>query len=201
MDISLEHISLTYDKQKVLADISLTLDATTGYALMGKSGIGKTSLLHIIAGITTPTTGVIVCPTAYRVATVFQEARLLPWYTVTTNIQLVCPDCTHEQITAMLVDLDMADTGDKYPHQLSGGMAQRVSIARALLYHGDVILLDEPFAGLDQQTKITTASVILHHTIGKPIIAVLHHSEEVALLNLEVLPFHTLQTTPTKGGL
>ena len=192
MNISLENISFSYPNQSVLNSISLTLDFTTKYALMGKSGMGKTTLLHIISGILSPNSGTIVSDSPYRSSTVFQEPRLLPWYTVVQNIQLTCPHCDEKKIISLLSALDMGDTFHKYPHELSGGMAQRVSIARALLYGGDVFLLDEPFSGLDQTTKETTAKVILEYTKDKPLIAVLHHPEEASLLHLQVLTFKSL---------
>jgi NitT/TauT family transport system ATP-binding protein len=133
-------------------------------ALLGPSGCGKSTLLRVIAGLIAPSSGsVVIEPTAHGAAAsfgfVFQEPTLMPWATVAANVALPLriagrPRGTRqEMVEAALAKVGMADAAESFPHQLSGGMKMRASIARALVTDPGILLMDEPFAALDEITR------------------------------------------------
>ena len=142
----------------VLEEITLEVEPGELHAILGPSGCGKTTLLRIIAGLVDPSGGSVAVADDSRVATVFQKPRLLPWRTVSENIAFaakglaIAPFDLEERVTEVMRLTQLTDAADQYPQQLSGGMAQRVAFARALLVEPDVLLLDEPFANLDALT-------------------------------------------------
>jgi ABC-type nitrate/sulfonate/bicarbonate transport system ATPase subunit len=142
----------------VLEEITLEVEPGELHAILGPSGCGKTTLLRIIAGLVDPSGGSVVVADDSRVATVFQKPRLLPWRTVSENIAFaakglaIAPFDLEDRVTEVMRLTQLTDAADQYPQQLSGGMAQRVAFARALLVEPDVLLLDEPFANLDALT-------------------------------------------------
>lgn len=142
----------------VLEEITLEIEPGELHAILGPSGCGKTTLLRIIAGLVDPSGGSVAVADDSRVATVFQKPRLLPWRTVSENIAFAAkglataPFDLEERVTEVMRLTQLTGAADQYPQQLSGGMAQRVAFARALLVEPDVLLLDEPFANLDALT-------------------------------------------------
>jgi NitT/TauT family transport system ATP-binding protein len=165
--VALRSVSLTYGNREVLRDIDLQVGAGEFVAVVGPSGCGKTSLLRVIGGLVAPTTGsvevvgrVVTEPRA-DVAIVFQDygRALLPWRTVHGNIELSLearsiPKPERAAIVgALLAQLGLEDHSALYPAQLSGGLQQRVQIARALAQDPDVLLMDEPFGALDAITR------------------------------------------------
>lgn len=142
----------------VLEEITLEVEPGELHAILGPSGCGKTTLLRIIAGLVDPSGGSVAVADDSRVATVFQKPRLLPWRTVSENIAFAAkglataPFDLEERVTEVMRLTQLTGAADQYPQQLSGGMAQRVAFARALLVEPDVLLLDEPFANLDALT-------------------------------------------------
>jgi NitT/TauT family transport system ATP-binding protein len=154
----LDQVYHRYGQQLVLADISLTATSGEMMALMGPSGCGKTTLLNLLAGLLSPTAGTVaVAPT--RTAYVFQEPRLLPWYTVVENIALGLQAQgmaarPRLQLACTLAEtVGLAAAAHLYPPQLSGGMKQRVNLARAFAVNPQLLLLDEPFSSLDMGTR------------------------------------------------
>lgn len=152
---------------RVLEDVDLEISAGSFVALVGPSGSGKSTLLRLIAGLDTPSSGQITIePAAERRATgtaatafVFQDAHLLPWRSVLDNVALplellgVERKEARRRAEAPLADVELGDALMRYPDQLSGGMRMRVSIARALVTEPELLLLDEPFAALDELTR------------------------------------------------
>ncbi|MBR3894952.1 MAG: ABC transporter ATP-binding protein [Clostridia bacterium] len=147
----LDQISFSYGQKKVLENLSLTLNKGELLAVMGPSGCGKSTLLHLIAGLKKPTGGSITANAA-RISYVFQEPRLFPWLTLEENLRAVLNDQEAEdgRIAKALEAVGLSDAAALYPSQLSGGMKSRASLARALAFGGDLFLLDEPFASLDE---------------------------------------------------
>ncbi|HTN74707.1 MAG TPA: ATP-binding cassette domain-containing protein, partial [Pirellulaceae bacterium] len=151
------HVSQSFGGGLVLDDLSLSIAAGEFVSLVGPSGCGKSTLLRLFAGLLAPTAGEItISGTTPRVAFVFQEATLLPWRTVVENIALpleLAGIARDQRMAAVLESLDLIgltrDDAGKFPRELSGGMRMRVSLARALVTRPDVLLLDEPFAALD----------------------------------------------------
>lgn len=177
--LKLEHLTLRYGKQTVLDDI--TFEFCTGITgIVGASGIGKSTLLHAIAGLKAADDGKILS-SHERISYIFQEPRLFPWMTALENITTVGVDKdTALRYLRILFD-DADEVASKYPHELSGGMKQRISIARALSYAPDLLLLDEPFRGLDAETKEKVSALILEETKGKTLLFVTHDEADLAL--------------------
>jgi NitT/TauT family transport system ATP-binding protein len=143
---------------QILSDVSAEFPEGQTTCILGPSGCGKTTLLRLIAQLIEPDSGSITGLHGHRISFVFQEDRLLPWKTVAENISLVLKhtvdrDALERSVRDHLVLVQMDDYGSHYPHQLSGGMRQRVAFARAFSYPSSIILLDEPFKGLDVPLK------------------------------------------------
>lgn len=148
--IELHNICKDFGKLRVLKDINLTLYESQPIAIVGKSGCGKTTLLRIIAALDSPTSGEIKRNFA-SIGYVFQEDRLIPWCSTIENLLFVCGN-TDEAIDVLrLVGLEQFK--DYKPRKLSGGMRQRLNLARALVRKPDLLLFDEPFQSLDLVTK------------------------------------------------
>jgi len=147
----LDQISFSYGQKKVLESLSLTLKKGELLAVMGPSGCGKSTLLHLISGLKKPSGGTLKS-NATRVSYVFQEPRLFPWLTLEENLRAVLTDqeAADGRIATALKAVGLSDAAALYPSQLSGGMKIRASLARALAFGGDLFLLDEPFASLDE---------------------------------------------------
>lgn len=189
--IELKNISLTYGTQTILKGQDLAVAAGERIALMGPSGCGKTSLLRLIAGLAKPTDGFLSVHTD-RIAYLFQEARLLPWLTAEENVNTVLSDCdaTLPEARKWLAAVGLKTDMKKYPHELSGGMQQRVSLARALAYGGDILLLDEPLKGLDADTRADMIRLMNSHTAGKTLLLATHDAEEATALTDILYSYH-----------
>ncbi|HWE19381.1 MAG TPA: ABC transporter ATP-binding protein [Hyphomicrobiaceae bacterium] len=185
-----------------LEDISLTVDAGRFVVIVGPSGCGKTSLLMMMAGLRQQTSGNILCagkpiaaPDPDRVGVVFQEASLFPWLTALDNIEFPLSirhaprEERRKRADAMLNLVGLKGFGTRYPHELSGGMKQRVSIARGLVQDPPVLLMDEPFAALDEQTRMTMGHELLRiwSQTAKTVVFVTHSLTEAVYLADEVL--------------
>ncbi len=159
-------ITVTYGKLKVLSNFSLKGGNNRFICLLGPSGVGKTSILNVFAGILKPNSGSVTSG-AERLAYVFQEPRLLPWMTVEQNMEVglykLNKDKTWRKKTVrqVLQKIGLQEFGGYYPEQLSGGMKQRVSIGRAYVIQPDLLLLDEPFTGLDEALKTEMQDLLL----------------------------------------
>ncbi len=200
MNLILDHISHTYTTKKqtlpVLQDISLAIREGEFVALVGPSGCGKSTLLSIVGGLLSPTCGSARfegVPTGRtpRTAMVFQEIGLLPWRTVSENIAFgleamgrLSPAERDAEVVKQLDRIGLRDFADAYPHELSGGMRQRVGIARALAVSPDLLLMDEPFSALDAQTRLLLQGELtsLLDTTPLTTLYVTHNIREAVLL-------------------
>ena len=184
--ISLSHITAGYPGRRVLEELSLTLPQEGAVALMGPSGVGKTTLLRLLAGLLAPEKGEISGLSGKKIAFLFQEDRLLPWLTAQKNVELVS---NAERAREWLARMEIASP-EQYPREMSGGMQRRVALARALAYGGDVLLLDEPFKGLDESLRARIAGRIR----GQAALTVLsvHDQAEAALMDAKILSFDKL---------
>ncbi len=176
--IEIKNLSLSYEGERVIEGFSLKLSAGDKIALMGPSGCGKTSLLSAIAGLLKPEKGSIKL--GGRVSVVFQEPRLLPWLSALENINVVLSDSaeTLPEAGKWLEAVGLGDAADKLPSELSGGMRQRVGIARALAFGSDILLLDEPLKGMDADTEESVAELIRSSAKDKTLILVTHDEAE-----------------------
>lgn len=192
--LELKDVSLSFGALEVLRGASLALGQGERIAITGPSGCGKTSLLHVIAGLLHPDSG-LVRNRAARTACVFQEPRLLPWLSAEENVSIVMPHGTHGQDALMLLKkLGLADSAEKHPCELSGGMQQRAALARALAYAPDLLLLDEPFRALDAASKALAIDAV-NERADCAVILVTHSPEEADALGCIIIPFSQIQRT------
>ena len=194
--IALHRVSAGY-KSPVLHDIDLEVGNEV-VAVVGRSGSGKTTLLRLIAGLLEPTAGTVdllgVAPAVARrrkrIGFVAQDARLHPWRTVRENVTLplevnrTARTNGHIGPDEWVARMGLSDAIDAYPHQLSGGMRQRVALARSLVIDPEVLLMDEPLASLDELTREDLRDELLHLWEGRArsVVYVTHDIEEAVLL-------------------
>ena len=188
--LELNEVSLRFGDRQVLDGCTLRLKAGEHIALMGPSGCGKTTLLRIALGLQVPDSGT-GRRTAERVAAVFQEPRLLPWRTAAENVNLVLSDReqTLPEAHAWLKRLEMYDAGDLYPAELSGGMQQRVSIARALAASPVLLVLDEPFKAMDSALRERVMGLTAERVKDTALLLATHSEDEARTLGCKVLRY------------
>jgi len=181
--VDLQDICVRYGEKTVLDHVSVHIPKGVHMALMGASGVGKTTLLHIIAGLKKPDSGTVKVIAA-RSAMLFQQPRLLPWRNAMENVNCVLSDrsATMPQTLEWLRLLGMEKDWSKYPAALSGGMQQRVALARALAFGGELVLLDEPFQGLDKKTKADAMELCREQLKDKTTLLVTHDYQEAQAL-------------------
>lgn len=181
----INELTVAYEDQAPVLDrISAELSLPGTYALMGASGLGKSSLLKTMAGLLAPRGGRISGLAHMRVAMLFQENRLLPWLDVLDNVAVVMPVHDPDRAAKLLHDLDIQDI-HAFPSVLSGGMQRRVALARTLAYGGDILLLDEPFNGLDMELRQQTAAVL--HRESMNIVFSTHEPQDADLMGAQTL--------------
>ena len=186
--IKIKNLSFSYGKNKIFKDLSLEITNGERIILSGQSGIGKTTLLRLIMGLEKAKKGTIDIENA-KISAVFQEDRLLPFKTVKENLTLFTDEKT---VSECLKKLGLSETGELYPTELSGGMARRVALARAMSVDADIYILDEAFTGLDEENKRTAIEFTNEKTKGKILIAVSHNSEDALLLGASTLDINAL---------
>lgn len=176
--IEIKNLSLSYEGERVIDNFSLSIGKGEKIALMGPSGCGKTSFLSAVAGLLKPEKGSIKVDGI--ISCIFQEPRLLPWLSAFENINVVLSDnpASLPEARKWLEAVGLGSDGEKLPAELSGGMQQRVGIARALAYSGDILLLDEPLKGMDTETRDSVAELIRSACQGKSCILVTHDEAE-----------------------
>jgi nitrate/nitrite transport system ATP-binding protein len=202
--LKIDHIDKSFERggvrTDVLKDVSLTIEKGEFVSIIGHSGCGKSTLLNLIAGLTRVTSGAILlgntevnAPGPER-AVVFQNHSLLPWLSVYENVNLAVSKVfagrkskaeKHEWVMHNLDLVQMAHAKDKRPAEISGGMKQRVGIARALAMEPKILLLDEPFGALDALTRahLQDAVMEIHARLGNTMIMITHDVDEAVLLS------------------
>ena len=181
--ITLDRVTKCYGELRVIDDMSLTIAENT--AIMGASGRGKTTLLRMIAGIERPDSGEVRFAYKPKLSVVFQEDRLFEDFSAVENVTAIIGRDRRTEATDVLSELliDPSEL-DKPVRDYSGGMKRRVAIARALLAEHDVLLLDEPFKGLDEDTRAETARIIREYAHDKLVMLVTHDPREADLLGI-----------------
>jgi ABC-type nitrate/sulfonate/bicarbonate transport system ATPase subunit len=170
-------ISKSYEEKKVFDGLELEIAEGEILGVFGESGVGKTTLLQGLAGLISFDGDVENVP--QNIGYIFQEPRLFPWMTALENVTAV--SCDEAVARDLLTALELPpDSFCQYPDELSGGMKQRISIARAIAYQPDIMLMDEPFQGLDPNTKKKTADVLFGALHGKTGILITHDANDLA---------------------
>jgi NitT/TauT family transport system ATP-binding protein len=200
--VEVRNVGKTYDSGvEALRDVSLALPRGELSTFLGPSGCGKTTLLKIIAGLISPSEGEVwvkgnkVSGPGPERAFVFQDFALLPWASVLRNVAFglelrgVPKDERKEIARKYIAEVGLASFESRYPHQLSGGMKQRVGLARALAIDADIVLMDEPFSSVDEQTrrKFQEELLDLLKINQKTVIFVTHSIEEAAYLSDQIV--------------
>ena len=187
-DLILQKLSKSYHGQVVFSDLSLALSPGNAYCLMAPSGTGKTTLFRILMGLETPDSGTIDGLKNLKISAVFQEDRLLEGYDVLTNLRFVCRQrLSDAELSAYAAALLPQNALFQPVCEFSGGMKRRTAILRAILAPADIVLMDEPFTGLDPDTKQQAARMINKYTAGKLLLFSTHSQEDAALLGAEIL--------------
>lgn len=187
MAIVIENLTKSYGDKLALPPFSCTLREGEIVCLLGQSGCGKTTLLRLLLGFEAPTGG-RVTGLPDKISAVFQEDRLCPSFSAVTNVSLALGrQVSREKIIVLLKELGLGDALTKPVRQLSGGMQRRVAIARSILYPADLYLMDEPFKGLDEDTRKTVMDTVLARTRGKILLVITHEAEEAAYLGGRVV--------------
>ena len=185
-DIVLKNVCKAYGEQKVLEDLSLAFRGGEVTCIQGPSGCGKTTLLRLIAGLEAPDSGTIE-GVPDRIACVFQEDRLCEDFGAVSNVRLVTNrTMSAEQICSHLREIGLGDSLDKPVREFSGGMKRRVAIVRAVCYQGDLLILDEPFKGLDEKLRDRVMDYVKKYSAGKTILCVTHDGAEAGYLGGEI---------------
>lgn len=183
MNLTLSNVTKSYGEKHVLEGVSHTFAKSGGCVISGPSGCGKTTLLRLILGLETPDSGKIVLPEGARISAVFQEDRLIAGMTARDNVALVCERGElPARIDAHIEAVGLQAASKTRASELSGGMRRRTAIARAVIVRPDILLLDEPFTGLDDDIRRACASYIREHMQGKLLLLVTHDLQEAALL-------------------
>jgi len=186
--IQIHDLCKSYGNEHVLNCLNLTLENDHVYCLMAPSGTGKTTLFRILMGLEKPDSGRISGLERKRIAAVFQEDRLLEGYTALENIRFVTGhEHSNDKLVTLLKRALPADALEKSVHEFSGGMKRRVAILRAILAPSDLIIMDEPFTGLDAETKENMIGLIKEFTYGKLLLIATHAAEDAKLLDAEVI--------------
>ena len=196
-DISKNFAKNTTREVAALDKVNLEIKEHEFVSIVGPSGCGKTTLLKIVAGLVKPSTGQIIYPDKQQPSTalVFQDQGLLPWMTVFENIGLglelkrVPINLRQSQVIDFMKRIRLDGFEGYYPHELSGGMRQRVALARAFLTNPDILLMDEPFAALDAQTRIILQEELLSiwRAEQNTVLFVTHDIDEAILLGDRVI--------------
>jgi ABC-type nitrate/sulfonate/bicarbonate transport system ATPase subunit len=190
--LRIEDCSVSFGLVEVFQNLSLEIDRGEFVAVVGPSGCGKTTLLNLLSGFLKPTSGTVIC--SGRVRTVYQHDSLFPWQTAAQNIAMGLRELSSDaersrQLEDMLRLINLEEFAGHYPHQLSGGMRQRVELARALAGATDILLLDEPFSSLDYLTRLRLRRELARmlEELPRTVVLVTHDIEEAAQLADRIL--------------
>ncbi|MBE6779140.1 MAG: ABC transporter ATP-binding protein [Ruminococcaceae bacterium] len=194
MSIRLENVDFSYGDLVVCHNLSWELPSKGVVCLQGASGCGKTTLLRLLCGLLQPSAGSITGLASGTVSVCFQEDRLLPWRTVLDNVAIPLKG-DRLAAAAMLAAVGLGDYLNSLPEALSGGQRRRVALARSLVMPAELLLLDEPFTGLDVDTWQLLVPLILRRAEKCPVILVTHVADEATALGASVIPLTGIPLT------
>ncbi|QSX05848.1 ABC transporter ATP-binding protein [Sedimentibacter sp. zth1] len=200
--IKLNNITKSYNNINLFENFNIEIEENKITSILGPSGIGKTTLINILCGITKPDDGQIILPNDYNFSYVFQEPRLLDWYTVYENIDFVLKKEYKHEKRKEIVNKYIKLVGlEEYAHSkitaLSGGMAQRVALARAFAFPSNILILDEPFKGLDLklEEELLKKFLSLWKADKRTVIFITHSIDQAILLSKKI---YVLNEKPIK---
>ena len=183
MSLKVNNLCKSFSDNEILNGISFSFDESGAYLVLGESGVGKTTLLRIIAGLDTDYTGEIENGGEKNVSFMFQEYRLFPALSALQNVILARRDCSQDEAAALLMRLGFKKEDlKKKPRELSGGMKQRVAFARAITKHSPILLLDEPTKELDKDTASILIDII-NEEAKKRLVIVVTHDDLIERIN------------------
>jgi ABC-type nitrate/sulfonate/bicarbonate transport system ATPase subunit len=198
--IIMDRVFFSYGNREILSNVHLTLEAGSSYALIGKSGSGKSTILNLIAGFLKPDGGTVTVNGAEvraprsETAFLFQDLGLFPWQTVEDAVSMPLKikgrtDRLEAAVMELLVEMRLEGHKDKYPQELSGGERQRVALARTLIGEPDLLLMDEPTSELDAMTKEELQGIIIREQQKRTatLLFVTHDIEEAVMLGQHIL--------------
>ena len=189
-DIVISNLEKSFGERRVLQNFNAVFPAGELSCIMGRSGCGKTTLLNILLGLLSRDSGKIE-NLPEKISCIFQEDRLCEDFSAVTNIRITCDKKVDKsEIEAQLTKVGLGDSLYRPVKELSGGMKRRVAIVRALMAEGELIIMDEPFKGLDESTKLQVAEYVKSQIRGRTAIMVTHDESEVELMGgkLIVMP-------------
>lgn len=187
MDIDVNSLTKAFGEDLVLEKVSLHVPEHEITCVMGPSGMGKTTLLHILMGMIPCDTGTVT-GVPIKKSAVFQEDRLCENFKAVSNVRLVCRENVSDQcICRHLEEIGLKDSLEKPVKEFSGGMKRRVAIVRAMLAESEILFLDEPFKGLDQETKQDAIMYLKRHRNNRTVIMVTHDIEEANALDASIV--------------
>ncbi len=186
MDIIIKNLNKSFGDNKVLNNINAVIRHGKTTAIMGQSGVGKTTLFNIMLGFEKADSGEILNLPATKSA-VFQENRLCESFSVITNIRLVNDNLSDETIMEHLESVGLGHCAGQKVSTLSGGMKRRVALVRAVLAEKDILFLDEPFKGLDEDTRDKVTAYLADNTKGLTVVIITHQPEDAQALDADII--------------
>ena len=195
MNAWMNRVRFSYGDNTICHDLTWHIPSNGVVCLWGPSGCGKTTLLRLLAGLETPADGDV--ENVGRVSMVFQEDRLLPWLSALDNVAVT--GASESLAADMLAKLGLTqEEMSALPRNLSGGQQRRVALARALVADSDILLMDEPFNGLDEDTWQTIVPLITEYAQNRPVVLVTHIRQQAEMLGAGMI---ALTATPLSGEL
>ena len=188
MSIIITDLCKSFDDNEILKNVNITLEDSSIYCLMGASGIGKTTLLRILMGLERADSGCISGIDTKNISCMCQEDRLIPDLSAIDNVRIVLRRKNNRaEVRNNLLSILPDDSLDLPVSSLSGGMKRRVALARALSYPGKLIILDEPFTGLDKDTKLNVINYILKMRNNRTLLIATHGTDDADLLGAKII--------------